>query len=278
MKKLLILCIFSINVYADPLLNISYRYAEPNQADEGNENIQRDLNIEAKVPFYTSKDMKKSYATGLQIQDTYLSFDDPRMNNFDLLKVAIPLHGQFVLGKNVIVSSISIGKYGLRDDFDNADNRIQGQGFYLFGESDTKWILGAGFGDQFGQTQFFPVVGAIYGISKRSKLSIIFPQIKYDYISESNVNYNFTIQPVGSQWRLKKDYFFDGSKEADLIISGIQYSIGLNTKLNETLGVYANIGVVKDRKFEVTRIEDPAVKEDESLVDQFILQIGFTYL
>ncbi len=272
---LFVVSVFSANAFS--AADISYTHAAPLSDDPGNEITQEDVsaNYTQAIPGISSK--TNIYSAGVSVKYTHLDFDEPQLSSLELLKLEAPLQGTHILNKKMVTWTLSPGIHGQANHIDESDFRIQGQTSVIFLRENLKWILGVGFGDTFGEVKAFPVLGAIWQINENSVLTLMFPQVKYEYTTESKTTYSFKIEPSGSQWQWQKGQILNSTVDLDVTVSGIKSTVGVSRKVKEKLIVYSEAGVIANRKFEIFRHDNPSISGEQELENTWVAQLGLKF-
>ncbi|CBW25375.1 putative exported protein [Halobacteriovorax marinus SJ] len=272
-SKIVLVHFFMTSVFA--AADISLDYSVPQEDDKGNEITE--TNFAAKYTYVLGKsDSEKStYTLGGDLRYTELKFDEPLLGKLKLLKVKIPVGGTHVLGKNILKWTLTPGLHGQSDDFlSESEFRPEGNFIFIWPRTNLQWLLGAGFSDTFGETKIFPIFGVVWKLDEKSTLTLMFPQIKYEYLTEAKNKYNFTVAPAGAQWQWKAGQILNNSEDVDVAISGIRFSVGGDFILNDSKYLYTNIGLVTNRKFEIHRHSNTSISGEQELVNSWFFQVG----
>ncbi len=276
-KKFLFLSLALTSVSANAAVNASYTYVEPTSSDPGSEVIRREAEFNAAHNVYQTTDSKHTYAVGVSLLDTRLDFDEPQLNKVELLKVKLPVSGQHVLSDRHSVSwNLTPGMHGEKDDFSEAKFRLEGQAMAASGGGNLKALYGLGFSDQLGKLQPYPLIGAAWQASNKSNLTLMFPLIKYEYTTEKQHKYNFRIQPVGAQWTWQPEDV-GGNDPGDIVIKGTLLAIGGDFKLSDDLRAFTTVGLIVNRRFEVTNQNDTSRHAGENLKNAWSWQAGVMF-
>ncbi|UXD88714.1 hypothetical protein [Thalassolituus hydrocarboniclasticus] len=268
-------------MYTSPALaagKIAYSHVKTAAADQGNEIDKNDLVVEYSRAIYVSDDKHSSMSLGIAVQDTNLYFDEAQLPDMDLVKIKLPLSGSQVLDSGSIVSwTLTPGLHGEADDLSEAESRLEGQAFYIKPSGNLRWVLGGGFGDQFGETKLFPVLGAIWTASAQTEVTLMFPSLKYKYTTEQKKAYSLSLVPVGSQWTWKAGDLGGNTEAGNVSVSGLKLSAGLDWPLANKQVISAELGRITEREFKITRQSDPSFNGTVELEDAWFAQLGWAF-
>lgn len=258
--------------------NISYSTIQTVDAKPGFEINQGNLAAEYSLPVYASEDHRKIISVGAAVQDTNITFDAGGVDDLNLAKLKLPITGNNVLESGKLVSwSIVPGLHGEVDELSDADVRVEGQAMVIIPSDSFKWVLGAGFGEQFGEPQAFPLFGAIWGSSPESQWTVMFPMVKYEHTLSTKSKYRITLAPDGAQWSWAANTLADNTDQADVALSGIKLSGGFDWALSEGNTLSFDAGWVTQREFKVTNHEDTDRNVTIDLDDAWFFQVGWMF-
>jgi hypothetical protein len=276
-KKFLAICFALLSVPAFATVDASYTYVEPTSSDPGQQVIRREAEFNAAHNVYQTSDKKHNYAVGVSLLDTRLDFDEPQLNKVELLKVKLPLSGNHSLNDHHSLSwSLTPGMHGEKDEFSEAKFRLEGQALAVYGAGSLRGLYGAGFSDQLGRLQPFPLFGMMWQASAKSNLTIMFPLLKYEYTTEKQNKYNFRIQTTGAQWTWQPEDI-NTKDPGNIIIKGILLAVGGDFKINEKLRAFTSVGLIVNRRFEVTNQNDTSRHAGVNLKNAGSMQAGVIF-
>jgi hypothetical protein len=276
-KLFFAVCFFALALPALASVNASYTYVEPTSSDPGQELIRREAELNAAHTVYKTSDNKSSYALGVSLLDTRLDFDEALLNKVELLKVKLPVSGEHSFNERHSLSwSVVPGMHGEKDSFSDAKFRLEGQAMAVYGSGKVKGLYGAGFGDQFGKLQPYPLFGATWQASQKSNLTVMFPLLKYEYTTEQQHKYNFRIQPVGAQWTWQPEDV-NTNDPGNILVKGTLFAVGGEFKLNEQFRAFTTMGLVVNRRFEVVNQNDTSRHASVTLKNAWSFQAGVLF-
>lgn len=276
-KIFVILCFLVLAAPAYASVNASYTYVEPTSSDPGQEVIRREAEFNAVHNVYVTADNKSSYAVGVSLLDTRLDFDEPTLNKVELLKVKLPFSGAHNLNDHHNLSwNLTPGMHGEKDEFSDAQFRLEGQVMAIYGGGSLKAIYGAGVSDQLGKLQPFPLIGMNWQANAKSSVTVMFPLIKYEYTTEKQNKYNFRIQPTGAQWTWQPEDI-NSKDPGNILIKGTLFAVGGDFKINDSLRGFTSVGLIVNRRFEVTNQNDSSRHAGVNLKNAWSLQAGISF-
>lgn len=134
------------------------------------------------------------------------------------------------------------------------------------------WNFSAGlvYGQNFGRSQFFPALGAVWKPDPVWQVDLLFPRPRVAYTATSNLTIQAGVEPGGDEWNIN----FNGESR-DLALTEYKAGAGFEYKLARNLFVAVHAGYVFNRKLEV---RDGRRREMENdIADTGFARIGLIY-
>ncbi|MFP6846261.1 MAG: DUF6268 family outer membrane beta-barrel protein [Thalassolituus sp.] len=274
--SLLILSLWSFQSIAEG--NISYSTLNTVDAEQGNKIDKQTLSASYSHLVHISENKRNTLSLGGGVEGTDLAFDDSRLRDTDLLKIKVETKGLHIFESGKLLSwTLTPGLHGQSSELSDANFRVEGQAMFILPSERRQWILGAGFGDQFGKPTFFPVIGSIWSPSERSQWTLMFPMVEYQFTESKNMKYKISVVPDGAQWSWKENTIASDTEASDLSLSGIRISTGIERGVTETGAIAFDLGWVTQRKVEYSQHSDPDLNGSTDLEDAWFMQIGWKF-
>lgn len=274
--SLLVLSLCSFQSIAEG--NISYSSLNTFDAEPGNEIDKQTISAGYSHLVHVSENKRNTLSLGGSLEGTNLTFDDSRLKDTDLLKIKAEGQGLHIFESGKLLSwTLSPGLHGQSGELSDANFRVEGQAMFILPSERRQWIIGAGFGDQFGKPTFFPVIGSIWSPSERSQWTLMFPMVEYQFTESKDMKYKISVVPDGAQWSWKENTISPDTEASDLSLSGIRISAGIEKGVTETGAIAVDLGWVTQRKVEYSQHSDPDLNGSTDLEDAWFVQVGWKF-
>ena len=273
LRRIFVALAFGLSQFSQANVDIGYSYAFPAKADPGFEIIKQDISVEGNWLVAKTEDNMSFYTAGAGVYDTHLQFD-VRLHDLDLIKVKGMVSGSYIWpSKTMLNWTLSPGWHGEADDLAGADFRVEGQAMVMLPANNIQWILGAGYAESFGQPRFFPLLGGIIS-AEQSKLTLMFPLLKYELKSAGKNTYWGSIKPDGAQWGYNANELAANTDPAQLSLSGIKYSLGTDQLLNAQNTISFEAGIITNRQLKVSNANDDSRSATLNLENAWFVRLG----
>lgn len=136
------------------------------------------------------------------------------------------------------------------------------------------WVLGLGFGYQFGDLQAYPILGIIYRPNSQWHFNIVFPQLKISYTASQKSLWYFSANPTGRTWNVERE---DKSGNVDIVMKEIRVVVGTVYEFDNALALRAEIGGATGRNLNFTRDNghDDGLNIDDAIFTGLSLEYRF---
>lgn len=198
--------------------------------------------------------------------------NDPAVEDFTAHSIRFPIRG--ALTRSNDWSWAVILTPAIRSDFDGFstdDLGFNGLALATYPwHPEWKVSVGLVYGQNFGKSQFFPALGAVWAPNPAWQVDLMFPRPRVAYTASSNLTLNATVEPGGDQWNIS----FQGNSR-DLALEEYRAGVGADWKLARNLFVTLQGGYVFARSLEVRDGRDREF--DRNLGDSWFARVGLVY-
>ena len=255
-------------------VNVAYTYTAPSEGKYKDDVDQSEVKLGSKVRVLNMDEAGFDLSVGVFGQVNYWSFDDSRLDDLDLYKVEIPVAAKFQATDEIPVTATL--RPGVHSDFDalsGDDLWLSGSvvGEYLYQE-DLTFVLGLGVGEDFGDVQAFPIVGARWQATDAIMANLVFPRPKVTYTVSEDLKLFVAGEPTGGQWNVSHQTRTD----YDLEQEGYRVGLGGEYQVMDGGWLYAMAGHEGNRSLQIAVDDDTVLGAGgEDLDDAIFVQIGF---
>jgi len=248
-----------------------------NEDDPGNIIEQSIVNIEYKNLLFKAADSSYFVTIGGAIETTTWNFDSTKIDSLNFMKVKFPISTTMVLSnKKLFTATLIPGIHGDRDKISDGEARLEGQAMTIIPSGNHSWVLGAGFGDSFGETKFYPVIGSIWKVSNDLELNLVLPSLSATYNSSPTTKWLASIGPAGGSWQLTPENYPGIAGVADITVSGIRTGIGAAFEVAKNNWFTIKAGVDSGRNINIASHANPSNEADLDLKNQWFVLLGYS--
>ncbi len=249
----------------------SYTYEGAAQLEDGGEVSLRETELRTGLPPLW-RDDTRMLTLGLRwTQYAFLS-NDPAVEDFTAHSIRFPIRAAITSTNDW--SWAVILTPAIRSDFDGFSTDDLGFNGLVLATYPWRpaWKVSAGmvYGQNFGKSQFFPALGAVWTPSPAWQVDLMFPRPRVAYVASSNLTLNATVEPGGDEWNIN----FQGDSR-DLGLEEYRAGVGADWKLARNLFLALQGGYVFARNLEVRDGRDREFERD--LGDTWFARVGLVY-
>lgn len=262
-------------VQAGEELHLIYTYTEPSEGDLEDEVELSEVKAGAEMQVMHADDAGLDLFLGLDFQANIWSFDDDRIDDIEMYKLMIPVTVGFKAADNIMMQ-VEVAP-GIHSDWENVDSddfRVDGKvvGSYIQ-SSQLQYVLGVGFGEDFGDVAAYPIVGARWQATEELMLDLIFPAPKATYAFSSDFRVFLAGEPTGGEWNVGEQD--DDEDDVDISVKGYRVGLGAEYQVIEDGWLFAMAGAEGGRELQIGVNDDEVFDDDVDLDDCSFIQIGF---
>jgi hypothetical protein len=212
------------------------------------------------LPVWQDEKGKTKLRIGGTVRRTEFLFEDagewPDSVVYDL---GIPLQAQRITSSNLTWTLLVTP--GLASDLEQVNGKdfrltLLGLGSYQAGPA-WKWMGGLYYGQAFGESRFFPAVGAIWTPTREWMVSLVMPRPGVSYTPSRSWSFTALVQPAGGDWNLKEP---EGAP--DLILETWRAGIEAGWSPNPGMQLFAESGYALSRSIDLRSGDDTHLTDD----------------
>jgi len=270
MITVMIICV-ALAVQASERLNTTYTYLTPSDGEFEDEVEQHEFKIEGVLPVMSADEYGFDLAVGAAYQANVWTFDNNRFDDLDLHKIKVPIAATFQATDEIPVrATLTPGIHSDFEDVDDEDFRLEGSvvGSYRYSEV-MKFVLGVGFGEEFGDPEAFPIGGVSWQATDELKVDLFFPKPKISYSIHEDLRLYAAGEPAGGEWNVG-----EGDREFDVQQKGYRFGVGVEYQVADDGWLYAMVGGEWGREVSVA-VNEEEIVGDQDVDDAVLIQIGF---
>ena len=270
-----VLLVCGVGVNAGQPMNISYTYSAPSEGDLEDDVQQGEFKIDTSWKVLDEEDDGYDFSIGIAYQYNGWSFDDNRIDDIDLHKIEVPLRVGFKADDNILVNAgLTPGIHSDWENVDSDDFRLDAMAVGTYVESSTlQYILGVGFGEEFGDVSAHPIVGVRWQATEDIFVDAVFPKPRVTYMHSPDLNLFVAGEPTGGEWNVGKQD--DSDEDVNVQIKGFRVGVGAEYQVTEGGWLFAMVGSEGNRELQASVDDDEVFDDDIDLDDCMFVQIGF---
>lgn len=177
-------------------------------------------------------------------------YNTDQIDDKDLYEVAVPM--TYTTGPATWMHRVTIIP-GINSDFENiSGDDVKFSAFYqaIYRRSSTlTWVMGLGAGHQFGDTQAFPIFGAIYKPNEKWHFNLVFPEFEASYIASAKSHWYLSVKPTGRTWNIEVE---SSNDNVDITTKEIRVALGTVYAVNQSLALRVEVGSAMNRELDLT--------------------------
>lgn len=204
---------------------------------------------------------------------TQYQFDSDQIDNNSLYEVSMPL--TYISAPSTWTHIINVTP-GINSDFEElSEDDYKFSAFYqarYYRSKTLTWVMGFGAGQQFGETQAYPLVGAIYQPNAQWHFNLVFPQLAASYSASEKSQWYLSLSPEGRTWNVENE---SESSDVDIVMKEIRMVFGTVYGFDNGLALRAEVGAVTGRNLELTL--DNGDEVDLDIKDASFVGISLEY-
>ncbi len=182
---------------------------------------------------------------------TQYQFDSDQIDDNSLYEVSMPL--TYITGSSTWQHIVNITP-GINSDFEDVtEDDFKFSTFYQARYNSSKtltWVMGLGVGQQFGETQAYPIVGAIYQPNAQWHFNLVLPQLAVNYSASDKSQWYLSVSPEGRTWNVENEN--KTNDDVDIVMQEIRVVFGAVYGFDNGLAMRAEIGSVTERNLDFT--------------------------
>jgi hypothetical protein len=278
MKRLsvmvMVLALATGGAMAGEIFGTSYTYIAPTGGEFEDDVSQHEIKVRGGAQLLSADDHGYDLFLGGGYQATIWSFDDSRLDELDLHKLTASLTGVFKASENILIKAeVKPGIHSDFEDVDEDDSRIEGSLVGTYVQSpELQWVLGVGFGEDFGDPAAFPIVGARWQATENLLARLVFPKPRVTYSLSDDLRIFMAAEPTGGQWNVGDE---DVDRQVDVELKGFRTGIGGEFQVCQGGWLHLMVGAETGRELQVGIDEDDAFDDEVEMEDTAFVQIGF---
>ncbi len=229
--------------------------------DDSISNIEFSVNeVKLNGTFSGIKSGDGMFIIGGEFRYTEYQFNSDLADDNQLYEIALPM--TYITGTSDLRHIVRVAP-GIKSDFEDlSGDDITLTAFYqanFVSSATLTWVLGAGVGHQFGESQAFPLMGAIYQPNEEWRFNLVLPQLEATYIASDNNLWYFSLIPSGRSWNVENE---NDLTDVDIITEEIRLALGTVYAINKNLALRAEVGSATGRNLEFTMSNGDEVDVD----------------
>lgn len=185
-----------------------------------------------------------------EFRQTQYQYDSTQIDDKSLYELSMPL--TYITGPSIWTHIINVTP-GINSDFEElSGDDFKLSAFYqarYYSSKTLTWVMGLGAGQQFGEIQAYPLVGAIYQPNEQWHFNLVFPQLAATYSASEKSQWYLSLSPEGRTWNVENE---NTSKDVDVVMQEIRMVFGTVYGFDNGLALRAEVGAVTGRKLDVT--------------------------
>ncbi len=256
---------------ASDRLSTSYTYAAPSDGKFEDEVAQHEFKIGGSMLALDPAEYTLPLWIGGAYQANVWTFDNDQIDDFDLHKLKVSLATAFQATEEIPVKvKLVPGIHSDMEDIDSDDFRLEGSVVGSYQYSDVvKFVFGAGFGEEFGDPQAFPIGGVKWRATDELQVDLLFPKPRITYAYSDELQFFAAGEPAGGEWNVGED-----NRQFDVQQRGYRLGVGAEYQVAEGGWLYAMVGAEGGREISVA-VDESEVVDEEDLDDNAFFQIGY---
>jgi hypothetical protein len=212
------------------------------------------------LPVWQDEPGKTKLRIGGTVRRTEFLFQDagewPDSVVYDL---GIPVQMQKIVSSNLTWTLLVTP--GLASDLEQVNSKdfrltLLGLGTYQAGPA-WKWMGGLYYGQAFGESRFFPAVGALWTPTREWTISLLMPRPGVSYTPNRAWSFTALVQPAGGDWNITEP---DGSP--DLILETWRAGVEAGWSPNPGMQLFAESGYAVSRSVDLRSGDDTRLTDD----------------
>ncbi len=186
-----------------------------------------------------------------EFRHTQYQYDSAQIDDKSLYELSMPL--TYITGSSTWQHIVNITP-GINSDFEElSGDDFKISAFYQARYNSSKtltWVMGLGVGQQFGETQAYPMAGAIYQPNAQWHFNLVFPQgLAANYSASEKSQWYLSVSPEGRTWNVENE---NESNDVDVVMKEIRMVFGTVYGFDNGLALRAEIGGVTGRNLDFT--------------------------
>lgn len=198
--------------------------------------------------------------------------EDTQPGDFDVETLGLPLRWGS-RSKEGLAGSLILTP-SLRTDFDGVTWDDVGVSALALGScplgDELTVLFGAGYGQSFGRSRFFPAVGLSWTPAPAWKVDLVFPRPSVRYQVASHLLVYAGMEPGGDEWNVRLT-----DETRNLALEEYRAGFGLDWKITRHIALLAQAGYVFGRALEIR--EGSRKESERDIADTGFARIGIAY-
>ncbi len=257
----------------EPLVQAGIAYTFRGDAElEHSDGTQVDLlEFDFWFPFYTGAKGAYRFFAGMRSNSRYFDFNGPYYASIDVYSLQIPLTMMWQAnGRSVFQLTLAPGIFSDFNDVSGDDFNVPGGIYYNYELGPKQFlVIGAAYGQAFGEDQVYPVGGLKWTASDKLHVNLMFPNPSATWRWTPDLLLYLFVEPGGNEWNVE---LFDG-QDADFEFESWQTGAGLEFRLGQHLWIGLSGGAEIGRHIKLDLYD--AV--DADLEDTWFIRAGLSF-